>query len=46
MEKNIFDSVVSEPAVEAESNTVLVLQLVVLVVPIADNDVQGGGLNL
>lgn len=44
-EENIFSSVVSEPVIDAESNTVLVLHLVVLVVPVNDDDVVGSGLN-
>ena len=44
-ESNIFSSVVLDPAVDAEANTVLVLHLVVLVVPVADDDVKGSGLN-
>ena len=45
MESNIFDSVVLEPAVKAETNTVLVLHLVVVVTPVTDSDVKGSGLN-
>lgn len=45
VESNIFSSVVAEPAVNPEANTVLVLHLVVLVVPVTDNDVKGYGLN-
>lgn len=45
MENNIFSSVVAEPTINPEANTVLVLHLVVVVVPITDNDVKGSGLN-
>ena len=44
-ESNIFDSVVSEPVINAETNTVLVLNLVVLVVPVTDDALKGNGLN-
>ena len=44
-ESNIFDSVVLETAAEDESNTVLVLHLVVVVTPVADGDIRGNGLN-
>lgn len=45
MESNIFSSVVLEPAVDSTVNVALVLHLVVLVVPVADSDVKGSGLN-
>ena len=45
VESNIFSSVVAEPVVDSTVNVALVLHLVVLVVPIADNDVKGCGLN-
>ena len=44
-ESNIFEPVVLETAAEDESNTVLVLHLVVVVTPVADGDVRGSGLN-
>lgn len=45
IEENIFSSVVSESVVDAESNTVLVLHLVVVVTPVNESDVKGSGLN-
>ena len=42
---NLFDSVVLENADEEESQTVLVLHLVILVTPVTDDDVSGNGLN-
>ena len=45
MAENIFSSVVSESPIDSESNTVLVIQLVVLVTPVNDGDVVGSGLN-
>ena len=44
-ERNIFGSVVEEPAANAEANTVLLLNLVILVVPVTDGDLKGSGLN-
>lgn len=44
-ESNIFESVVLEAAAEDESNTVLVLHLIVAVTPVADGDIRGNGLN-
>ena len=43
-ESNIFSSVVAEPAINPEANTVL-LQFVILVAPIIDSDVKWCGLN-
>ena len=45
VESNIFSSVVAEPAADPEANTVVVIQVLVLVVPVTDNDVKGSGLN-
>lgn len=44
MENNIFSSVVAEPAINPEANTVLI-QIVVLIAPIYDSDVKSCGLN-
>ena len=44
-EVNIFESVVLESTDEEESQTVLVLHLVVLVTPVTDGDLCGNGLN-
>lgn len=45
VESNIFSSVVTESTVNPEENAVLVIQLVVLVTPVADSDIKGCGLN-
>lgn len=45
MESNIFAPVVSEPAVENKSDAVLVVKVVVLVVPVIENGLEGSGLN-
>ncbi len=45
MENNIFSPVVLEPTADSEDNVVVAIHLVVLVVPITDNDVKGCGLN-
>ena len=45
MKKDIFASVLADETVSPEAKTVLVLHLVVVVVPIVDGDVTGGGLN-
>lgn len=45
MEKKIFESVVAENADASIDNTVLVLHLLVAVVPVADSDTIGCGLN-
>ena len=45
MEKNIFESIVVENADASNANTVLVLHLLVVVVPVADSDTMGCGLN-
>ena len=44
MENNIFSSVVAEPAINPEANTVVV-QFVFIVMPIYDSDVKSCGLN-
>lgn len=43
--EDIFASVVSDSAASPEANTVLALHIVIVVVPIADADVNGNGLN-
>lgn len=45
VENNIFGSVVAEPAKNTMPATVLVIHLVVLVVPVTDDDLKGSGLN-
>ena len=45
MKTNIFQSVVAESPVHAEDNTVVALNLLILVVPVAENDLKGSGLN-
>ncbi len=45
MENNIFESVVVENADAANANTVLVLHLLVVVVPVVDSDTMGCGIN-
>ena len=45
MENNIFAAVVSEPNVENKSDAVLVVKVVVLVVPVIENGLEGSGLN-
>ena len=45
MEKNIFESVVVENADASNANTVLVLHLLVVVVPVVDSNTMGCGLN-
>ncbi len=42
---NIFAPVVAEAASASNANTVLVLHLLVVVVPVAGNDLRGFGLN-
>ena len=44
-EVNIFESVVLESTDEEESQTVLLLNLVVFVTPVTDGDLCGNGLN-
>ena len=45
MGKNIFDSVMVEGVDASNANTVLVLHLLVVVVPVVDSDTTGCGLN-
>ena len=46
MESNIFDSIVLEPAVDPETNLVLIAAITALILPISDSDdVKGCGLN-
>ncbi len=45
MENNIFAPVVKEDANAANANTVVVLQLLVVVTPVADIDCKKHGLN-
>ena len=45
IKKNIFESVVAENADASNANTVLVLHLLVVVVPVVDSDTTGCGLN-
>lgn len=45
MKNNIFESVVKEVPVTADPKTVLVLQLLIVVTPVAASDIKGKGLN-
>lgn len=45
VDNNIFESVVSKPTAQADTQTVLAIHLFIVVVPVADDDMKGLGLN-
>ena len=42
---NIFESVVIEPTAQTDAQTVLAIHLLIFVVPVANEDLKGCGLN-